>query len=52
MRVNVKDYGAVGDRETDDTAAIQRAIDAAARLGGVVVFPSGAYRITRTLVLP
>ena len=36
---NVKDFGAVGDGVTKDTAAVQRAIDA----GGTVVFPPGTY---------
>jgi parallel beta-helix repeat protein len=41
---NVREYGAVGDGVTDDTAAIQRANDAmAARSGGTVVFPAGTY---------
>ena len=43
---NVKDFGAVGDGKTLDTAAIQRAIDA----GGVVNFPPGTY-LTGTLYL-
>lgn len=45
---NVKDYGAVGDGSTDDTAAIQQAIDAAGRYGGVFL-PSGRYSISDTL---
>ncbi|MBW8840718.1 MAG: gluconolaconase, partial [Sphingomonadales bacterium] len=42
---------AKGDGRTDDTAAIQAAIDAAAsRSGdGIVFLPSGRYRLTRTL---
>ena len=36
-------YGAKGDGHTLDTAAIQRAIDAAAKGGGTVVFHPGAY---------
>ena len=34
---NVRDFGAVGDGITKDTAAIQKAIDA----GGIVHFPPG-----------
>ena len=41
--VNVKDFGAVGDGVTDDTAAIQAAIDSGAES---IFFPSGTYNIT------
>lgn len=41
---NVRDFGAVGDGRTFDTAAINRAIeDAAAAGGGTVVLPAGNY---------
>lgn len=43
--VSVKDFGAVGDGTTDDTAAIQLAINASQR----VYFPPGQYRITASL---
>jgi len=45
--VNVHALGVVGDETTDNTAAIQRAIDA----HRVLYFPSGHYRITDTLNL-
>ncbi|MBK9139595.1 MAG: right-handed parallel beta-helix repeat-containing protein [Verrucomicrobia bacterium] len=48
---NVRGHGAVGDGQTLDTAAIARAIDAAAAAGGgTVVFPAGRY-LTGTLHL-
>jgi polygalacturonase len=43
--VNVKDKGARGDGQTDDTAAIQAAIDEIAGTGGTVFVPNGTYVI-------
>ncbi|WP_165187171.1 glycosyl hydrolase family 28-related protein [Caulobacter soli] len=44
---NVRGLGAKGDNATDDTVAIQKAIDA----HRVVYFPAGFYRVTDTLKL-
>ena len=44
--INVKNYGATGDGSTDDTAAIQSALNA-----GSVFFPAGTYKITSTISL-
>jgi len=45
---------AAGDGKTDDTAAIQEAVNAASHggEGGVVFLPSGRYRITRSILVP
>lgn len=61
--INVKDYGAVGDGTTDDTAAIQAAIDdaapgdssgAAKGIGksAVLIFPPGHYRASQLVLRP
>ena len=39
------DYGAKPDSTTDNTAAIQKAVDEAAKLGGTVYLPPGRYRV-------
>lgn len=45
-----REFGAAGDGEADDTAAIQLAIDAAgAANGGLVLLPPGVYRTTAAL---
>ena len=46
--ITVLDYGAKGDGQADDTAAIQDLIDANA---GSIRFPAGTYRLTRPLVV-
>jgi hypothetical protein len=58
---NVKAYGAVGDGLTDDTAAIQAALDACpsaadaawihVNRGGAVVLPVGTYLISAPLLM-
>jgi polygalacturonase len=40
---DVRTYGATGDGKTLDTDAVNRAIEAAAAGGGVVLFPAGSY---------
>jgi len=55
---NVRDYGTVGDGASDDTTAIQNAINAAAaqgkasNTGNEVYFPPGKYLISSPLILP
>jgi hypothetical protein len=49
---NVLDYGATGDGTTDDTIAIQAAIDACeAAGGGTVLFPALTYNIDTGLTI-
>jgi hypothetical protein len=48
--LSVKDFGAKGDGTADDTAAIQATHDYVVSVGGgVVLFPPGNYRITRSI---
>ena len=49
--LNIARFGAVGDGATDNTAAIQKAIDAASVKGGVVFVPAGRWLCKGHLVL-
>lgn len=56
---NVRDFGAIGDGENDDTDAIQKAIKQVALdwkkdnfKTNLVVMPAGRYKVTSTIVLP
>lgn len=46
----VRDFGAVGDGITDDTVALQNAINAIPTSGGAVLLPGKSFKITDTLV--
>ena len=58
--VSVKSFGAVGDDSTNDTAAIQRALDELysdtdqddTRARRILFFPAGVYRINSSLTIP
>ncbi len=47
--ISVKDFGAAGDGVTDDTAAIQAAINYALTVAATIYVPTGYYKITGTL---
>ena len=57
---NVKDYGAVGDGTTDDTAAINKAVADGERCGegcdsstttpAIVYFPAGTYAVSEPII--
>jgi hypothetical protein len=54
----VKDFGAVGDGVTDDTAAINRALyqiycrEVNPQIRRGLFFPAGVYRITESIIIP
>lgn len=51
--LNPRDFGAIGDGTSDDTAALQKALDAAgAAGGGTVLVPPGRYLVSDTLSIP
>lgn len=48
---SVKDFGALGDG-TDQTAAIQAAVNAICAADGILLFPPGNYRISAPITFP
>lgn len=53
LNMNVMQFGAKGDGATDDTAAIQAALNAmSAAGGGIVTAPPKRYRLTSKLTIP
>jgi polygalacturonase len=50
--LSVKDFGALGDGITDDSAAIQLATNTAAAASKTLIFPTGNYRILQSLTWP
>lgn len=50
--LTVRNAGAKGDGSTDDTSAIQSAIDTAAASGKILFFDQGTYKVTSTLHIP
>jgi hypothetical protein len=49
--VDLRWFGAVGDGVTDDTLAVQAAVDAAAVTAGIVLAARGSYRLTSTITV-
>lgn len=49
VALNVRDFGAVGDGQADDTAAFEKAI--ATIKQGAILIPAGRYKITRQLLI-
>src|SRR5450759_4943249 len=49
---NAREFGARGDGTTDDTKAIQAALDAAAAKGELVKLPEGIYAVKGVLAIP
>jgi len=50
--VNARGFGAKGDGKTDDTKALQAALDAARANGPVCLVPAGLYRLDGSLTVP
>ena len=50
--LNVRDFGAVGDGVADDTAAVQKAVDAAAESRATVFVPAGVFCVSTLKLRP
>lgn len=50
--LSLKDFGAVGDGTTNDTAAIQRAVDYSSANGVGIYAPSGRYKVDTIILKP
>lgn len=50
--VNVRDFGAVGDGQFDNTEAFQKALNSLSPLGGTVEVPVGQYRFSGNIIIP
>ncbi len=50
--LNVQAFGAKGDGTTNDTAAVQKAVNAARSGGKTVFFPAGLYNISGSVTVP
>lgn len=50
--VSARSSGATGNGNTDDTTALQNAINSAASAGKVMFFDAGTYKVTNTLLIP
>ena len=51
-QVNAREFGAKGDGKSDDTGALQAALEAATSRGPVCHLPAGLYRVEKPLVVP
>ena len=49
LGLNAKDFGAVGNGQTDDTRALQKAIDASQMAGRALLIPAGVYLVSDSL---
>lgn len=50
--LSVLEFGAKGDGQTDDSEAIQAAVDSAFQIGAKVCLPTGRYAVSKTIVIP